>query len=178
MRLAIETGRMLIRQIQESDAEGMFTMDTDPDVHIFLGNKPFKTIEESKALIRFIRQQYVENGIGRWAMEDKTTKEFVGWVGFRLMKEMINGHSNYLDFGYRLRQKYWGKGYATEAAKAALDYGINTLKLENIHAMTDVNNFASKRVLEKIGFIPSGLFPYDGQPTWRTPGEMTAWFEL
>jgi ribosomal-protein-alanine N-acetyltransferase len=109
--------------------------------------------------------------IGCGAVEDKTTKELVGWVGFRLMKEMINGHSNYHHFGYRLQQKYWGKGYSTEASKAAVDYGINTLKLENIHAITDVINFASKHVLEKIAFIPSGLFSYDGQPIWRTPVE-------
>jgi ribosomal-protein-alanine N-acetyltransferase len=174
----IETERTFIRELQSSDAEGMFAMDSDPDVHLYLGHKPFKNINESVEMINFIRTQYAENGIGRWAIENKNTNEFIGWVGFRLMKETINRQTNYLDFGYRLRQKYWGKGYATEAANAALKFGLEVLKLKDIYAMTDIDNLASRRVLEKIGFHYVEIFFYDGELTWRKAGEPTAWFKL
>ncbi|MDR3712812.1 MAG: GNAT family N-acetyltransferase [Puia sp.] len=178
--IGIETPRTLIREIQLADAEGMFDMDSDPEVKRFLGKKLVTTIGESRDLIGFIRQQYADTGVGRWAIEDRLATGFVGWVGFRLMKETINGHTGYYDFGYRLRRKYWGRGYGIEAARAALNFGIQVMDMDpkKIFAMTDIDNLGSCRILEKIGFAYTGNFPYDGEPTWRDPGQPTAWFEL
>jgi [ribosomal protein S5]-alanine N-acetyltransferase len=74
----LETERMLITEFSPADDVGMFEFDSDKEVHKFLGNKPFKTFEQSRDLIEFIQRQYVENGIGRWAILDKTSNEFVG----------------------------------------------------------------------------------------------------
>jgi [ribosomal protein S5]-alanine N-acetyltransferase len=175
--ILIETERMLITEFSASYDVGMFELDSDKEVHQFLGNKPFKTIEQSRDLIEFIQRQYLENGIGRWAILDKATDEFVGWTGFKRIRETINHHSNYYDFGYRLKRKFWGKGYATESGSAALQYGIEKMQLTEIYAMTDANNFASKRVLEKIGMTYVETFDYDGELPWIAKGQPTTWYE-
>ena len=173
----IETDRLIIRSLLPQDDEGMFHLDSDPEVHRYIGNKPVKIIEESRDVIAFIRQQYEEFGIGRWAMLDRMNNEFIGWIGFKLVKGPINKHSNFIDFGYRTRQKFWNRGYATEASKACLEYGLTTLKYKDIYAMTDINNAASRRVLEKTGFRLIEIFEYDAEPNWRAPNELTTWYK-
>ena len=77
--------------------------------------------------------------------------ESTGWSGLKFKQEKENEHINFYDVGYRLLPKYWGKGYATEACNAALKYGFNTLKLDEIIGTANVDNKASRRVLEKCG---------------------------
>src|SRR5438105_355680 len=158
----------------------MFELDSDSEVHKYLGNNPFTDIKQTRDLIVFLQRQYAEVGVCRWAIIKKDDGAFVGWTGFRLMKETINQHSDYYDFGYRLRSKYWGQGYATEAANAALQYGLKTLQLKEVYGMTHPDNLASRRVLEKIGMKYAGLFPFDclSLSSWRAIGEPTTWFEI
>lgn len=177
----IETARFHIRELKLEDAAGMFEMDKDPLVHRYIAQNPTKTIKEQQDVINFIRQQYTDTGIGRWAIIEKHTGEFIGWTGFRLMQETVNGQTNYYDFGYRLRQSAWGKGIATETALATLKYGVDKMGLWPVFAMTDVNNAASRRVLEKIGFNFIKTFLYTRSSQWRTPGieDISAtWYEL
>jgi RimJ/RimL family protein N-acetyltransferase len=169
---------MLIRELLPADAAGMFAMDGDPEVHKYVGKTPTKSVGDTEKVIANIRQQYLDNGIARWAVTDKATGDFIGWTGFKLMKEKVNGYVDYYDFGYRLARKYWGKGYATESGKAALQHGLETLQLRGIYAMTDVDNAASRRVLEKLGFVCEKIFEYDGVLTWRTESEPTTWYSL
>ena len=178
MSVHIETPRTLIRELLPEDEAGMFAMDSDPEVHRFVGRRPLSSVDESRAVISFVRGQYITKGIGRWAIVLRETGEFVGWTGFKLIENMVNGYSGHYDFGYRLAQKYWGKGLATEASRAALEYGIATLGLKNIYAMTDVNNNASRQVLEKLGFRLIEIFAYDAEPDWRDTGDPTTWYKL
>ena len=164
MKIFIETDRLMIRALLPEDAEGIFELDSDPEVHRYLGNKPIKTIEQAAETIQFIRQQYLDNGIGRWAVIEKGTNTFVGWTGLKLMKETVNNHNNYYDLGYRLIKKYWGKGYATETATASLAYGFNELKLPEIFAMADVQNAGSNAVLKKAGLRFMEVFHDDDTP--------------
>jgi RimJ/RimL family protein N-acetyltransferase len=160
MSTIIETDRLLIREITFDDLNGMFELDSDTEVHKYLGNDLVKSIDESEKIIAFIRQQYSENGIGRWVMIEKESDNFIGWTGFKFISETINGHTGYYDLGYRMMPRYWGKGYATESAKACLTYGRETLKLKPIYAMADAENTVSKNVLIKTGFTPAGSFIY------------------
>ena len=166
----IETNRLYFREIEESDDYSILELDSDPGVHQYLGNRPIEDITEARKLIQFIRQQYVDNGIGRLAIIEKETNYFVGWGGFKLITDFVNGHQNYHDLGYRIIRKYWGKGYATESSKAAIDFAFNKLGFDIIHAITDVNNIQSKKVLEKCGFIYKEVFEYHTVPHY--------WFEL
>ena len=178
MDILLETERLIIRPLLAGDDEGMFRMDRDPEVHKYLGNRPYKDIEESRENIRFVQQQYADHGIGRWAMLNKITNEFIGWTGFKFMTATVNKHTGFIDFGYRLARDSWGKGYATEGAIAALNYGIENLHYKDIYAMTDVNNGASRRILEKIGFKLIEIFPYDDETyKWREAGQPTTWYK-
>ena len=151
MKIFAETERLVLRELLLSDAEGMFELDRDKEVHRYLGNKPIKTIQQSIDIITFVQKQYIDNGIGRWAVIEKETNEFIGWSGLKLVQEKINNHVNYYNIGYRLRRKFWGKGIATETSIIARNYGFQQLKLKEIYGTADSQNIASKIVLQKIG---------------------------
>src|SRR5690554_5929279 len=102
MKIYAETPRLLLREIVEDDIEGFFVLDTDSEVHKYLGNKPLTSWEECAAMIKNIRRQYEENGIGRWAVIDKETGEFAGWAGLKYITEPINDITHFHDVGYRL----------------------------------------------------------------------------
>lgn len=162
MKIFLKTERLILRELMEEDEAGMFELDSDPDVHKYLGNQPLQKSEHSLEIIRFIRKQYEDNGIGRWAMINKDNNEFMGWTGLKLMKDLTNYHINYYDLGYRLIKRFWGQGYATESAKACISYGFNQMKLNEIYAMADVNNKGSRNVLEKSGLTYVEDFDFQG----------------
>lgn len=174
----IETERLLIGLMDHSDEGGMWEMDSDPRVHKFVGNKPVTDRDYIRTVIDMVQQQYADLGIGRWSMIDKHTGSFVGWTGFKRITGTVNGHTDYIDFGYRLPHRCWGMGYATEAGRACLQYGRDVLGYKDIYATTDVGNAASRHVLQKLNFEYKGIFDYDGEPTWRHTGEPTTWYEL
>jgi ribosomal-protein-alanine N-acetyltransferase len=165
MKIYCETPRLLLREMTALDAADLFEMDSDPDVHTFLGNTPKKTIEEVIENINFVRKQYEENGIGRWSVIDKETGECLGWSGLKFHTEPINNHIHFYDLGYRFKKKHWGKGYATETGKAILDYGFEIMQLDEIIGMTDDRHEASKHVLLKLGFQWIEPFDYFSEPS-------------
>ncbi len=162
MKIFVETERLILREIVHDDIDGLFELDSNPKVHKYLGNKPVQDKEKLIEVINFIRNQYIENGIGRWAIIEKSTNSFLGWTGLKFVKENINNHSNYYDLGYRLIEKYWGKGFATESAIASLKYGFENLGLNEIYASAHIDNITSNKILLKIGFEWIETFEYDG----------------
>ncbi|OFZ07297.1 MAG: GNAT family N-acetyltransferase [Bacteroidetes bacterium RIFCSPHIGHO2_02_FULL_44_7] len=167
MKLHLETERLLLRELQPEDREGLFLLDSNPKVHEFLGNQPIHTREEADAIIALVRKQYAEYGIGRWAVIDKQTEEFIGWAGLKYEQKLRN--FAYYDLGYRLREEYWGKGIATEAASTALKYGFSVLKLDEISAAASQANKASIAILEKIGLTFRETFVYENEVcNWYT----------
>ena len=162
MKIHIETDRLLMRDLTEEDAEGMFEMDSDPEVHTFLGKKPITTLEEAKNAIAFIKNQYIENGIGRWAVVEKEGGEFIGWSGFKFITDVMNERTGFYDLGYRFLKKHWGKGYASETAIASLNHGFTVLDYEEIAGIADVEHTASNAILKKVGLIKRNEFIYDG----------------
>ena len=134
------------------DMDAFFEMDSDPEVHRYLGTQPVISKDQIADMIKYIRQQYIDNGIGRWAIVDKSTNLFIGWTGLKLVNYIMNNQTNYYDLGYRLIRKYWGRGYATETAPASLSYGFDTLNLNEIIATVNCENTASNKVVDKLGF--------------------------
>lgn len=169
MKIFVETQRLLLRELMPSDEEGMFVLDSDAEVHRYLGNKPISSTEQARKAIETIRQQYRTHGIGRWAVVEKTSEEFIGWAGLKFLHGPINGHTDFYELGYRLIRNYWGLGYATEAACAALDYGFETMMLDVVYGMTMKDNSASRKVMDKVGFIYVDTFDLNGDPH--------AWYE-
>ncbi len=168
MQIFIETERLLLREIVPQDAEAMFVLDSDPLVNTFLGNKPVKNLDQSKRIIDYIRKQYENNGIGRWAVILKKTNTFIGWSGLKL-EDGIRSES-YYDLGYRFIPKYWHNGFATEAAVASVNYGFDTLNYPSICAAADINNEGSNKVIQKCGMTFIETFMIDGA--------LHNWYEL
>lgn len=170
MKDPIETERLLLRELLSSDAEGMFELDSNPRVHLFLGNKSVKHIDESHAYIKFVQQQYKDFGTGRWAVILKETNEFLGWSGIKFITDEINNHKDFYEIGYRFIEKHWGKGYATEAGKAFVDYAFNVMKVEALYAYADAGNEDSRKILEKLGLHYVNSF--------QCEEELEVWYEL
>ncbi len=162
MKIFAETERLLLREVIPADVDGFFELDSDPEVHKYLGNKPISEKEQALLTIELVRSQYVENGIGRWAVMDKETNAFAGWAGLKLVKERTNNHLNYYDVGYRLLRKFWGRGIASECAKIALNYGFDMLYLNEIYGAAHFENRASNRILKKSGLNFVETFDYFG----------------
>ncbi len=151
MKIFAETERLILREILPTDVEGMYELDADPEVHKYLGNNPVTSREQTVEVMNFIRQQYIDHGIGRWAIIDKKSNEFLGWTGLKLVTDEINNHKNYYDLGYRLLKKYWGQGIATESAFASLEYAFDKLDAKEVYAMADCENNGSNNILKKVG---------------------------
>lgn len=164
MTIFAETERLILRELLLTDVEGMFELDSDPEVHRYLGNTPVTTREQSAEAIQFIRQQYLDNGIGRWAIIDKATNAFIGWTGLKWVTTLTNNHIHYYDLGYRLIRKYWGKGIASETAIASLQYAFDKLNAKEVYAMVDCENTGSNKVLQKAGLRLIETFELDGLP--------------
>lgn len=163
MEVFTETKRLILRELVPSDVQGMYELDSNPEVHKYLGNKPAKSEEESLEAINSIRSQHADFGIGRWAVIEKESNDFVGWAGLKFVTEKTNNHRNFYDLGYRFIQKHWGQGFATEAAMATIEYAFFILDIEEIYAIATCNNEASNYILKKIGMEYIEEFDLNGE---------------
>jgi ribosomal-protein-alanine N-acetyltransferase len=170
MDLILETDRLLLREMKLSDAEALFEMDRNPNVHQYLWNKPVIDISEVHATIESVKKQYIQNNIGRFVIILKESQELIGWAGLKFNTEMVNNKIHFYDIGYRLDEKFWGKGYASEASFAWLDYGFKTMKIPVMEAAAHTDNIASNRILQKIGLQMTETYLEDGV-SWN-------WYEL
>lgn len=153
MKKILETNRLVLRELNINDAKDFFDLNLNPNVVKYTGNSAFENIEEAKEFLKNY-QDYKLNGYGRWAVINKETNQFIGWCGLKydaLEKET--------DIGFRFFEEEWNKGYATESAKACIDYGFKVLNLKRIIGRAMKENLASIKVLEKIGlaFEKDGL---------------------
>lgn len=156
--MQLETNRLIMRPFEERDAEGLFLLDSNPEVMKYVGGVVSTKIEQSQQMIEFIQKQYKENEVGRLAVIEKSTNTLIGWSGLKYLTSEINGMKNVYELGYRFLPEYWGKGYATETARAALNYAFNEIKTNVVYAMAVTENTGSNRVLQKLGFEELGTF--------------------
>ena len=164
----LETERLYMRPFKISDAADLFAMDANPNVHKYLWQQPTLELEESVKVIEYILGQYERNQIGRFATFLKETNEFIGWTGIKYIDDHVeNGNTNFFDYGYRLVEKHWGKGYATEASIAWLQYGFETLKIPVMNAYAHKENGASNHILQKIGLEFKETYPYKDGVLWN-----------
>lgn len=162
MHFHIETNRLILRELRPEDDKAFLVLNSDPVVMHYLDENPLSTIQQSRDIIANIRQQYADHGIGRWAAIEKSSGDFIGWSGLKFITTVENNQTRFHDVGYRLIPRYWGKGYATESAKAALEYGFTNMKLQEIIGMCNEENLASRRALEKCGLTFIEKFKFDG----------------
>ncbi|BDD09954.1 N-acetyltransferase [Fulvitalea axinellae] len=156
MKLIAETERLLIREWDASDAKDIFMLNEDPEVVRYTGDRAFVNVKEALSLI-LNYDQYRQYGIGRWAVLDKSSGDFLGWSGLKRNGDGV------VDLGFRFFRKHWGGGFATEAALACLDYGFSKKGISGIVGRAMSENIASVRVLEKVGMSFVKEFDFDGQ---------------
>jgi ribosomal-protein-alanine N-acetyltransferase len=156
METILETNRLRLRELTLSDAQNFFQLNLDPDVLRYTGDVAFENTKASETFLRNYAD-YQTNGYGRWAVIDKSSGEFLGWCGLKFTPA-----KNETDIGFRFFKKHWNKGYASESAKACLDYGFSKLQLQTIIARAMIENKASVKVLEKIGMSYEKPFDFDG----------------
>lgn len=144
----IETERLILRTWKESDAEAYFTINQDPKVLEFLPGPLMMDVV--KQFIADKNQCFVDHGYTLWAVEEKMTGAMMGFIGFSSPSWKAH-FTPCIEIGWRLGSQYWGKGYATEGAKAVLEYGFKQFGWEEIVSFTVPDNSRSIRVMEKIG---------------------------
>ena len=159
MRRILETERLLLRELTVGDAADFFELNNDEAVIRYTGDAAFADVGAARAFLEGYRP-YAETGYGRWAVERKADGVFLGWCG---LKRHEDGET---DLGFRLFRRWWGNGYATEAALACLHVAFVRFELASVIGRTLQANAASVRVLEKIGMKERLPAVFHGQPAW------------
>jgi RimJ/RimL family protein N-acetyltransferase len=161
MRNKLSTKRLLLRRWQPSDLSLFAAMNADPEV---MEHFPARlTAAESDALVAKFEQHFEQYGFGLWAVEVPGIAPFIGFIGLAHVGFEAE-FTPAVEIGWRLARAYWGKGYATEGAKAVLDYGMNKAGLREIVSFTAQSNMRSQKVMQRIGMEYSGTFKHPRLP--------------
>ena len=146
--IEIETERLRLRQWIESDREPFARLNNDPQVMEFFPSILDRVV--SDVIIDRAQAKIAEYGWGFWAVESRQNQKFIGFVGLQIPTANLP-FTPCVEIGWRLAFEYWGKGYATEAAKAALKVGFDRLELPEIVSFTAINNHRSSAVMARLG---------------------------
>ncbi len=141
----LETDRLIIRPMNETDIDAVYEMRRDRDVMRFI-REPVTNRAEAENWVNLISSRWADERIGFCSLIEKQTGKFAGWCGLWQLKE-----TDEIEVGYAIAKEFWGKGYASESAEAFLEYGFKELNLEKIVAVARSENTASRRVMEKLG---------------------------
>ena len=156
-KIFIETSRLILRNWLPSDYEPYIAMNLDAEVMEFFPS--ISTRAETLAQIERVTRHINDCGYGFFAVEQKDNGQFIGFTG--LSHPQFETHfTPCVEIGWRLSKENWGRGFATEAAQACLDFGFNVQGLDEIYSFTSVNNKRSEHVMEKIGMKKEGYFDH------------------
>ncbi len=158
MSIKLVTERIILREMEISDLDNFHFLETDETILKYYGNYPKRNIQETRDLLNYVIAQYEKFKTGRLAMIDKTNNEYIGWCGIKHNDNQRHNYKNYYDLGYRLKPEFWGKGFATEASKACIQYCFEILNLNKIHAIVNIENRQSINVIEKLGTFTKEKF--------------------
>jgi ribosomal-protein-alanine N-acetyltransferase len=150
-KVILETNRLRLRQWKISDLAPFAEMNASPKVMKYYPHTLNKM--ESDVMAKKIKKLIFQQGWGLWAVERKDNNTFIGFVGLHKTKHELPCTLPCIEIGWRLADKYWGKGYATEAAHKALAFAFIQLNLEAIYSFTSVINQKSEAIMKRIGMI-------------------------
>jgi ribosomal-protein-alanine N-acetyltransferase len=156
-KTAIETARLRLRRLRPSDEADLVALDSDPDVMRYVGSPPgVKPPAETRERAR--QRITADHGpLGFWRVESRAEGAFYGVTA---LIRMPTGDD--IELAYRLTRAAWGRGIASEAAGAMVEYAFRVVGLPRLVAVTYPENRASQRVLDKLGFTRQGLVEYRG----------------
>jgi RimJ/RimL family protein N-acetyltransferase len=156
MPLPLATERLLLRPARIDDLDTWCAISRDAEEAWF--GAPSSTLEDARANLAKHIAHHGQHGFGLWAVELRATREMIGATG---LTHLDDGPE--IEVGYRFLREHWGNGYATEAALAAIGFGLDELRLERIVAVTLPTNRASQDVMEKCGLTFVGIMNVYGQ---------------
>jgi ribosomal-protein-alanine N-acetyltransferase len=142
--LPLLTPRLRLRPLRGDDFEQLHAVYTDPRVEAFIGPH---TREEVEQELQFDIAHQAEHGWALWALEERSSDRFIGDCGLRPLE--MRGPE--IELGYDLHPDVWGRGFATEAARAVVEYALGSLQIDRLIAVVKPTHSASRRVLEKAG---------------------------
>lgn len=151
----IETDRLLLRSWCKEDLEPFSKMNSDKEVMVYLPKS--LSYDETVQFYRRIVDEHKIFGYGLYAVVLKSTGEFIGYTGFHNF-DFDAEFSPGIEIGWRLDREYWGRGYATEAAKACINYAYCRKLFNKIYSFTSICNHRSERVMQKLGMEHQGFF--------------------
>ena len=144
--VTLGTERLLLRWFRETDFEQFSEINSNVEVMRFLGDgKPLTPMESWRQMATFMGHWYFR-GYGIWAVEEKSSGNLVGRIGF-----MNPAGWPGFELGWTLGRQYWGKGYATEGARRALEYAFTWMDRDHVISLIAPDNVASARVAERLG---------------------------
>ncbi|MFY9309392.1 MAG: GNAT family protein [Bacteroidia bacterium] len=150
----LETKRLVLRNLQESDKYDLFDIRSNSETMQYIPRPLAKTVNDAAEVIKMITGFTSSNERINWAITEKGEDKLIGVIGYVNFKQ----ESFRAEVGYVLNNKYTRKGIAYEALEAVLDYGFNTVNLHSIEAIIRPENVASVRLVEKAGFIKEAYF--------------------
>lgn len=149
----LETNRLKLRKIEDSDAGSILKYLSDQEVMKYYGLDPFQTLEEALDEISWYESIYTKDTGIRWGISLKENGEIIGSCGF--LNRVKEHHRT--EIGYELSKEYWGTGIAREALEAIIEYGFHHLQFQRIAALIEIPNIASQKLAERLGFVKEGL---------------------
>jgi RimJ/RimL family protein N-acetyltransferase len=152
----LETNRLILRPFQETDLDDLCALYSDPDVMRYLNAGALNRDETAVRLQRML-DHWQTHGYGVWAVIHKKDDRFIGRCGIANVHDFADR-----ELVYTFARAYWGQGYATEAARAALDYAFTYLKLPRVIALAVADNLASRNVMRKLAMTFEKVVPFLG----------------
>ena len=156
----IETPRLILRQLEEGDAERLFEIYREPGLLEYFSVAPPETVDDARAAIRRHMLRYEEWGFGLWATVLRASGDLIGRCGL-ILHNLDWGQE--IEVAYIISRDHWGQGLASEAARAIRDYGFHKLKQERLICLIHIENERSKHVARAIGMAPDRRTTYFGQ---------------
>jgi ribosomal-protein-alanine N-acetyltransferase len=165
--MIIETPRLRLRPLTDADMEPVLAMLADPEVLRYVSPVPIPRASAEAAVTHY-RGLLEAKGYGYWAIEVNGGASYAGII----MLQDVNFTAAFtpaIEVGWLLPREHWGNGYATEGARAALDYAFTTLKLDEVVALTAAGNIPSQRVMERLGMTHDPHDDFDHPHMLGTP---------
>jgi len=155
----LETSRLVLRPMEPGDFDGLYVIWRDPEVMQFIYPDGWPhSLETSRAAFDFLAGQFERDGFGQWVVVERERRAMIGYCGFKATPDPVVG-----ELLYGLVTGRWGRGYATEAARAALAYGFGPAGFRRVVASAVVGHDASMRVLQKVGLERERVETVDGR---------------
>ncbi|MEV6633000.1 GNAT family N-acetyltransferase [Actinoplanes sp. NPDC051470] len=162
---SLRTERLELRGWRDDDLDAVVAMNADPEVMRYIMDGSVLDRRQSADKLRKWRRDWEQRGFGLFAVDLRSTGEFVGWAGLAV-PEFLPEVLPAVEIGWRFVRGAWGHGYATEAARAALRFGFDEVGLDRVVSIRHVDNERSARVMEKLGlgYEFSTIVPSTEQP--------------